>query len=60
MNGKTALDMTAFGGSAAAVATATSGVPPWMIWLPYIAAGLSILWLLVRFSDWIYAKLKKP
>ena len=51
MNGKTgnALDLTAFGIIGAS----------WMEWLPTIAAALSIVWLLIRIGDWIYAKFKK-
>ena len=29
-------------------------------WLPSIAAGLSIIWLLMRMADWIYEKFKPP
>jgi hypothetical protein len=28
-----------------------------MNWLPPIAAGLSILWLLVQLGDWVYRRL---
>ncbi len=58
MNGKTTLDLTAFGGSATAIATANGGVPAWMDWLPYIAAALSIIWLTMRTVDWLYARFK--
>ncbi len=31
----------------------------WLEWLPYLATGLTVVWLLMRIYDWIRAKLKK-
>ena len=43
--------------TADAVAVGVAGAT-WIDWLPSIAAGLSIIWLLMRMGDWIYEKLK--
>ena len=40
-------------------ALAVGGTVATMIdWLPDIAAGLSVIWLLMRIYDWISSKLK--
>ena len=45
---KTGVDVVAIGGATTSIATANGGVPAGVDWLPYIAAGLSIVWLLIR------------
>jgi len=37
-------------------AAGLTGLAAFFSWLPEIAAGMTVLWYLARFSVWLYAK----